>query len=274
MGERFFILGCQRTGTTLLRLILEAHPDVFCFDELKGYAVLQNSLVEDAPPARMIGFKLPRWTEQLTLPELFDDPVGPCANFYRGEKILFLHRDVRDTIASMLKLGGPGSSWCETWVPRTVEAKLAHDDTFRARYSAELDMIESCDRSLIGLAALYWRYKTDSFFLYRNLGLPVLAVPYERLVLDPRPTLQVVCAHLGIPFHEHLMRHGELQHTELLANGLAVGKTDPTKPIHSDSVGQWVTFLSEQEAELAVRISGDVSARIAAFSRSDFSPAR
>ena len=67
MQERFFILGCQRTGTTLMRLILE-----------------------DLPPARLIGFKILRWTEQLNCQVLFDDGAeGPCEKFYRGEKILF-----------------------------------------------------------------------------------------------------------------------------------------------------------------------------------------
>ena len=88
--ERFFMLGCQRTGTTLLRIILEAHPDVFCYDELKGYAVLQKRYIEDLPDVKLIEFKIPRWTEQLTCPVLFDEgPEGPCDNFYRGEKILF-----------------------------------------------------------------------------------------------------------------------------------------------------------------------------------------
>jgi hypothetical protein len=103
--ERFFILGCQRTGTTLLRLILESHPDVFCYDELIGYAVLQKPAIETFPQAPLVGFKLPCWTEQLTKPLLFDEGVdGSCRSFYGGEKILFLQRGVRDTIASMLKL--------------------------------------------------------------------------------------------------------------------------------------------------------------------------
>jgi hypothetical protein len=50
-AERFFILGCQRSGTTLLRLILESHPDIFCYDEIKAYAVLQGTASEPLPPA-------------------------------------------------------------------------------------------------------------------------------------------------------------------------------------------------------------------------------
>ncbi len=266
MQERFFILGCQRTGTTLMRLILEAHPDVFCYDELKGYAALQKGVPEDLPNVRLIGFKIPRWTEQLTHQVLFDEGLeGPCDNFYRGEKILFLQRDVRDTVASMLKLKAGESNWCEIWVPRIIEAKLAHNETFRARYSAELDVIESCSRRLIGLAALYWKYKTESFFVYRHEGFPVLAVSYERLVADPRCALESVCAHLRIPFDENLLQHNEFKHSELFENGLTLGNTDPTKPIHSDSLDQWKRFLTDEDIDLVARVSGDLPARVTAL---------
>lgn len=270
MQERFFILGCQRTGTTLMRLILEAHPEVFCYDEIKGYAVLQKSVLEDLPLARLIGFKIPRWTEQLNFQILFDDGAeGPCEKFYRGEKILFLLRDVRDTIASMLKLKMGQSNWCELWVPRIIEAKLVHDETFRARYSSELEIIENCNKPLVGLAALYWKYKTDSFFLYRDGGLPIVAVSYERLVTNQRATLHVVCAHLGITFNENIMRHNEFQHAELFENGLTLGDTDPTRPVQADSVGQWAAFLSREDVELIARISTDLPAKVSALFQRD-----
>jgi len=270
MQERFFILGCQRTGTTLMRLILEAHPDVFCYDELKSYAVLQKSVLPDPPRTRLIGFKIPRWTEQLTCQVLFDaGPEGPCDNFYQGEKILFLLRDVRDTMSSMFKLKAGESNWCEIWVPTIIEAKLVRDETFRTRYHAEWDVIESCSKRLVGLAALYWKYKTDAFFSYHARGFPVVAVSYEQLVTNPRPTLQSICAHLGIPFHQNLLRHNEFQHTELFENGLTLGNTDPGKPIQPTSVGQWPQFFSDEDTELIARITGDLPARVAALFRGD-----
>jgi hypothetical protein len=239
-----------------LRLILEAHPDVVCYDELKGYSILQNPIVENPLQARWIGFKLPRWTEQLTRPILFDEGAeGYCKNFYRGEKILFLYRDVRDTIASMLKLKTGRSNWCETWVPRIINSKVQKEPEFRERYAAQLSVIDNCASPLIGMAALYWRYKTDALLDYSESGLPVLAVSYEDLVTDPRPVLQSVCRHLGIPFHENLLRHNELPHTELFENGLTVGHNDPRQPIQSGSVRQWDRFLSKEDLLLIGRIA-------------------
>ena len=258
--ERFFILGCQRTGTTLLRLVLEAHPDIVCYDELKAYAILRNPVVRNLPPARLIGFKVPCWTEQLTQPVLFDEGAeGFCNNFYRGEKILFLQRDVRDSIVSMLKLNAGRGSWCESWAPLIVKAKVARDEIFRLRYSNELSIIRDCGSPLVGFAALYWKYKNDAFFEYRKAGWPVLAVSYEDLVTDPRPVLQSVCGHLGISFHQDLLRHNELPHGELFESGLTVGNTDPKAPIQPGSVGQWERVLSPADLSIIDRIAGGVN---------------
>lgn len=57
-------------------------------------------------PRRVVGFKVPKWTEMLGEPA----PADPqAAGVYQGEPIVFLLRDVRDTVASMSRL--PGRQW-------------------------------------------------------------------------------------------------------------------------------------------------------------------
>jgi hypothetical protein len=165
----------------------------------------------------------------------------------------------------MVKLKAGASNWCEIWVPQIINAKLSRDEAFRARYSRELGIIESNNNNLMGLAALYWKYKTDSLFLYRERGFPVFAVSYESLVTVPRAILFAVCDHLGVPFHDNLLRHQSMRHTELFANGLTVGNTVPNQAIQSDSVGQWKHFLSDEDLELVERISGDLPAKLASL---------
>ncbi len=116
-----------------MHLVLETHPDVFCYGESNGYAVLQKSFPEDLPRARLIGLKLPRWTAQLTCQALFDEGLERAAVTISTvvKRILFLHR-VRDTIASMLKSKVRESNWCEVWVHRIIDSKLARDETFFA----------------------------------------------------------------------------------------------------------------------------------------------
>ncbi|MBF0635142.1 MAG: sulfotransferase, partial [Nitrospinae bacterium] len=65
--ERFFISGCQRSGTTMLRLALESHPDVHCFDEIIGNDILVREAKGEKAEftvkegATRIGFKIPRF---------------------------------------------------------------------------------------------------------------------------------------------------------------------------------------------------------------------
>jgi hypothetical protein len=212
--------------------------------------------VENPRRARLTGFKLPRWTEQLLRPVLFDEGAeGSCSNFYRDEPILFLQRNALDTIASMFKLKAGVASWCELWVPRILKAKIAREPEFQNRYASELSIIDNSASKLVGMAALYWKYKNDAFFEYCQAGLPVLSISYEELVKTPRPILEAVCGHLRVAFHSNLLHHHQLPHTELFENGLAVGNSNPRQPIQADSVGQWKQFLSDEEVCLVEQIS-------------------
>ena len=75
--QSFFIAGCQRSGTTLMRLILECHDQVSCFDELRSYGALaERPLLQDLA-GRKVGFKIPRWTEQLDAENLWDEGQSP-----------------------------------------------------------------------------------------------------------------------------------------------------------------------------------------------------
>ena len=246
-----------------MRLVLESHPDIFCYDESKSYAVLQNALREEAASAKAIGFKIPRWTEQFLSDVMVDDGAeGPCINFYSGQPILYLMREVKDTIASMLKLQMGDSNWCSLWAPRIIAAKVADDPAYASTCARELAIADTSENRLIGLAALYWKYKTAAFFTYRQRAMPVLPVSYEALVSDPEPVLRQVCGFLSLPFNESVLRHPDHAHAEISDAGLAIGNTDPIKPIGADSVGQWRSYLSATDIDLISRVVGDLPGRV------------
>jgi hypothetical protein len=68
--RRFLITGCQRSGTTLLRLILGSHSKIYCYDEYLAYARLRDGDASEAQGYQLVGYKIPRWAEQLNDPQL------------------------------------------------------------------------------------------------------------------------------------------------------------------------------------------------------------
>jgi hypothetical protein len=264
--DRFFIAGCQRTGTTLMRLLLECHPAVFCYDEELAYGVLARG--EHVPPAgkRLVGFKVPRWTEVLGAEVLWDEGLAERAHeAYRGESIIFMLRDVRDTVASMIKLEpSPTKNWLETCARPILVSKLEGEAAgpFGRRFRRELALVRESGYALPLVGALYWKYKTQSYFVFRDRGWPVCPVRYELLVRQPRLHLQRVLRFLGVPWHEGVLHHPESPHTEIDQNGLAIGNTDPRRSIDAASVGQWRRFLTPEDESGVLAIAGDLNRRI------------
>jgi len=264
----FFITGCQRSGTTLVRLVLESHPEVGCFDEQWSYELLPELRGKRARDViaslrkRCVGFKVPRYAEQLLQRSTDDPDYGRGPAFYRREPVVFLLRDANDVIASMLALKYPdGTSWLDKF-GAPILAHAARGRAFARRYRAALQLIEQGGFSGAAAGALYWRYKTDAFFDYREAGLPVLGVVYERLVAAPRPQLARVLRFLGLEWDERVLEHPRFEHGELDIRGRAIGGTDPLRAIDAASVGRHRAELSERERAAVAEIAGPTLLRL------------
>jgi len=262
----FFITGCQRSGTTMMRLVLECHSGISCFDETQSYRVLATGEHEGPAVEGLVGFKIPRLAEQLDQPHAFDLGLENAPQgFYRGQNALFLVRDYRDVVASMLKLKG-AKTWLETWAIPILQNKMASELRFANRWKDEMALCERAG-SLPMFGALYWAYKNDALLRYARRGMPVLPIQYESLVTDPRGELERICRFLGVPFEEALLDHPGHAHGELFASGLTVGNTDPRRRIDAASVGQWKEWLSPEDLRLASAIAGPIESRLARLLR-------
>ena len=262
-SSQFFIAGCQRSGTTLMRLVLECHPDIECFDEVDSYRILASPRDQPNSFKRLRGFKIPRWTEQLGSSGLWDYGLPERASqFYAGQKIIFMVRDVKDSIASMLKLRAGNVSWLEMWGEPIIAAKVEKDPVFARRYSRELRLRDHSKHHQIASGALYWKYKNDALFDLLGSACPVLPVRYETLVSAPQPVLQGVCAFLGINWESALLEHPRFVHRELFENGLTLGNTNPNRPIDAASVDQWRAFIPYDAVPDVEAIAGNLQRRI------------
>ncbi len=260
--RRVFIAGCQRSGTTLVRLILEAHPEVACLDERDAYRVLlpprspNPRPSPESPPAELLVLKIPRFCEQLLRREMADPEYGTFPSFYAGEPVLFLLRDPRDVVSSMRSLptGDGGMTWLDRYGPEMLRFHLQ-----RRGEEVSGSLRETLDRSgwaphVVG--AVYWVLKNAPASEYVAAGLPVRLVIYEDLVADPEPLLRRAAGFLGIRWDDALLAHHAAEHDQLRPDGRTIGLSDPRAPIHQRSVGRYRDDLTDAEAGEVMEVAG------------------
>jgi hypothetical protein len=209
---RAFVVGCPRSGTTLLQSLLFAHPDVVSFPETFFFV----RVVPSAPERwrRRIGVvsKMgPRALVELDSLGVAADPIPPrlpsiTVGGYAKRFVRRMDRAAVEHGATMWVEKTPRHARhvpaIERYVPdarfvhivRAGEAvaaslRAAHEDDPEVwRASAPLELVEVWRRYLRASIACVGR---------RNHAF----VRYERLVADTEPVMQEVCAFLDLPSH-------------------------------------------------------------------------
>lgn len=226
-----------------MRLILNSHKDIHCFDEWKSYnAVLENKY-DNPKNAQIVGLKMPNWTEWVVQSEYY-------RSFYNNDPIIFMLRDVRATIASMLTLPTGNVNFFNN-VLEAVNIKWPNDEhrTFSKIYTDEVKQIEKMDFPDFRKAALFWRVKTSCYLDMVKLGFRVLPVNYDLFVLNPTSHLRIITNFLGIEWDDGLLLHHTKQHDETF-DGIAVGNTMVNRPIDSKSITKWKDILKDEETAI------------------------
>lgn len=251
--NRFFISGCQRSGTTMLRLVLESHPSIHCFDEAAGYDLLLAEAIHGRAGinvkvgAKIVGFKIPRFSEQLTRP-VFSDPLyGEFPSFYRDDKVIFIFREALDVVASMMRLKADAErSWLDRYGMEILRAMISNqpDDSI---YMKDFEYIDKSGFPEHLVGALYWKIKNQGFFDLIDRKKTVYPVKYEEFVSQPQIELAGMCEFLGLEWSDSLLKHPDHPHGELDENGKAIGETDPLRGIDSCSVGGYHSLLTEEK---------------------------
>jgi hypothetical protein len=268
--RRFFIAGCQRSGTTMMRLVLESHKDIQCIDEQYSYEMLSGRLAPPDTAAALLGFKIPVWSEQLLRAQLHWNEYAylyggdPVPNFYDHEPLVFMIRNPFDTISSMLRLKVESDSWLQRVGVPVVRA-MAESGRLSDEHRADLDFADSCEEPDVALGALYWKIKAGAALGYLEARLPVHLVIYERFVATPAAFLPGILRHIGVEWDDSVLEHHQRPHDEIV-EGKAIGDTDPARSIDTRSIGHSDSHLSPPQIQLIARIAGDLEKAL--YSRS------
>src|SRR5688572_17488650 len=197
-----FILGCQRSGTTLMQQIFDADLDAKVYGEFSDITLTARTPNLRLRPLAEVKSIIERTAARLVVAK----PIAETQNAlqllecFPGAKALFLYRHYASVASSNLKLfvrlnginnlrpildDEPGD-WRSENVPADVRALEAKH--FRA------------DMNPHDAAALFWYVRNRFYF---DLGLDrnpaVLALRYEDLLRDPAGTIDAIYGFVGAP---------------------------------------------------------------------------
>lgn len=238
--------GCYRSGTSLVRRLLDSHPRIHCGPEVKLFRDFYGDYIGVEDPIAHLRFIA---TARSLLPEdeLLEVLGGALVEIHERaaraqgkarwadkapENVVFLHDWQRIH----------GDDWVFLHVVRGSLDTLAsiEESGFPRSIPAGLD--ERID--------LYLEYARAGLRFAEQHPDRYVCVRYEDLVADPEPTVRELMASLGEEFHPRQLAINARAHQA----GLEDPKAARASEIHSRSLGRWrEVFDAEQVDEIAER---------------------
>lgn len=232
------ILGSQRSGTTLLQLILSSHSKIKGLDEDDSNYTFPPWIVLFL--SKLVGrktvYKLP--TKSFALYQL-------KRNFSKS-KIIWMVRDPLAVVSSMKSLiVEDGQTWLSTysWDEWEKAARFFKDQSPKLERDVEPAV----------LGANIWKYKNMMPEIYREKGFLVYTIRYEDLLETPRETLQQLFSFLELDWEESVLNYWRDSERKKL-----IGNTRADKPIDKSRITPELK-LSKEEQEIIKDISKDLA---------------
>ena len=275
-----FIVGATRSGTTLLRLMLDAHPDMaipsethFIPDLIKAYRL------ESASPERLCEVVTAhrRWGDfHLDARELLErfrsiDPINP-GDATRAFFELYAEREGKSRWGDKTPGYVREMHRIESVLP---EARFVH--LVRDGRDVALSVLSmNWGPSTVPEAAFRWKKR----ILRAREQAPRIGhyveIRYEDLVRDTEGTLRRICEFIDLPYDEAMLRYHERAEERLRekARDLDRGpEKEPqpaearmashalaTEPPDPERVGRWRTEMSAEDRAVYEELAGDLLA--------------
>jgi hypothetical protein len=191
-----FIVGCQRSGTTLLRLMLDSHPNISCGPETRFLQDFAKLTSDSWDRLSLYGFPKAYWLDKAA--EFFDSFQAEYAKS-RGKT-----RWADKTPRYALSLAYINDLFPTSQIVHVIrdgrDVVASHRD--RWGYRSALKAVEKWPRYIKAARRVGDRLPDDRY----------IEVRYEKLVLDTETTLRTLLEHLGEPWDPAVLEHDKQQH--------------------------------------------------------------
>jgi hypothetical protein len=264
-----FIIGTERSGSNLLRLLLNAHPHISIphpphimrdFAPLVSrYGDLEqkenfNQLVDDV--IKVVEFHFSPWPFKLNKDEVIAH--APSKTLYGVYVALY---------ETYLKFENKNRWGCKsTFMFSEIESiiKHHHNPRFIHLVRDPRDIAVSAGQSIFSKYHPYkmaelWKNEQDAIEKWSSLRIDnkLLTIRYEDLTNNPEGELKKIMDFLGEEFHLNQLNYFQEKEAKRLAN-LSKSWAQVQKPVNTNSVGQYKAKLTLGEVELIEFLCSDL----------------
>jgi hypothetical protein len=265
--QQVFIAGIPRSGTTLLRLVLSAHPQVaispetHCLERIifgfphagqldgERLGLLKRVIQEDR--------KLAGWKIDL---QPYLERVRNYTQVTTRDAVLHLMEHYRDQTAPHATILGNKKGFFAEY------GELAHDLFPEAKFLFIVrdarDAVYSMRSNLKGYSAISasirWRARVvRGRKLQERFPAQCLLVKYEDLVSQPEEVCRLLCAFLQIEYAPQMIRfyEGNKQHERVIEGTEQIHKLT-NSPFTQARIGRWRKGLTAAEVGIVQTIAG------------------
>lgn len=252
----FFIMGCRRTGTTLVSQILDSHSRLAAYHESYFYNILRPELKWYGDLARRSNLEaLVADVRQVIRDQGVEPPpagelIGAvAAPTFAGviDAVLRLYAASRGKVR-----GGDKTPEHHLYLDEIGERFAASPVIFLMRDPR--DTVHSIRRTMDGTIEDGARSWNAALLSLRRSRQRVLLLKYEDLVTSPAAHVQAMCAHMGEPYEETMLTFFT-RIPDNLKNRRGGEKID--RPMDAAAVGQFRSRLTAAEIAAVERICGE-----------------
>ncbi|MBV6517713.1 MAG: hypothetical protein DCC43_00585 [Candidatus Brocadia sp.] len=252
-----FIVGCYRSGTSLMRLILNSHPKIYIPEETQFIPIIgaklheYGDLLKDNNLLRLMNeinkylkFSWRGWNK-LPSPEVilkrlkkrtFQDIVMRINTYFNTKSTVEIWGDKTPLyVNSILFLGKlfPGSKF--------INMVRDGRDVMVSAFKAKLGGTNLTEISLEWDECILNGILAEKYFGPER----VKTVRYEDLVSDPKKILSSICDFLNIGYEESMIQYYTTSDAQVLSR--SKHHSNIVKPISSDSVGVYKKVLKHDQ---------------------------
>lgn len=272
----FFILGRGRSGSTLLRTMLDAHPEIAIpqesrFVQYLSYKYEKRKLWPSGVLESFYQELLQCYESQEVDCELLHHRIfslkAPitfamlCKQVYLSIKSPFAKDNIR-----LIGDKNPRYAFMIPALHRIFpEARFVHlvrdyrDSTLSFFQVKGMDF----EKKNAAFLALKWRVYNNQVLKYQRKHPDVFyTLNYEDLVKDPEPTLRGLCTFLGLSFDPLMLAYDATVRKQFGETGHAYQNIHQglTRPVNTEKSGRWRTEMQTADVKVSDMIAGKVAA--------------